>query len=125
MPKVVGALKDCVGEGKAGAIGAMNDVMFATVLGSFRDTDSIDYLWLDCTGLRDAPLAFWELYKARALAPVCHVVFTSVPDQKPGLRRAWQELSHHYGGTQFGNLFLFTFTNLVKPPTMSCMKGLI
>jgi len=125
LSRIVGALREAVPSKSKGVVGLTNEALLSSALLTFKDTDSVDFLWLDCEGLHDAPKAFWEMYKAKALAPSCHVVFTSIHTQKPGLIRAWQEFTQQYTGTVFGDMYLFRYTNLVKPQMMSCMRGIL
>lgn len=105
-------------------IGCTNDRMHEIVMRMHRGTNSLGFVWFDCDGMADAPKGFWELVKEDALAPECHVVFTNAGVNKPGLIRAWQELSTQYAGALFGNVFVLTYTNKVKPQPVSSMKGL-
>ena len=123
ISNVVKALSVASGHGEA-VIGCTNDRMHDVVMRMHRGTDSLGFVWLDCEGMTDAPKGFWMLVKERALAPECHVVFTNANVNKAGHVRAWQELSTMYAGALFGDVFVLTYNNRVKPQMVSSMKGL-
>jgi hypothetical protein len=124
MDLLINALRKVAVAANGGAVAMPTDEIVKDVIEKFKGSNRITFVWLDCESVTDAPLAFWKLYKAKALADVCHVVFTSATTSKPGLIRAWQEMTQLYGGTVFGDLYLMRFTNLVKPVIVSCMKGI-
>jgi hypothetical protein len=83
----------------------------------------LNFVWIDCEGCQDPVMNFWILVRDGALASKCNVVFTNANAQKPGLIRAWEELSKQYGGARFGSLYVVEYTDTLKPQVVSSMKG--